>query len=209
MSMKKLFTTEIAEATEIFGAATGRALAYRGRAIKPWFFSVLSGAKKGLFALLTYAVLVLNVAAEPLGRLFHTPEQRALLNTARKTMPMNAGGEAETPSAPDFALKGVVTRSDGKRSVWLNGRMEHGTTRPGAQERNQVQVQLPAGATELKVGQSIDPATGRVTESYRRPPPEPVAVKPAPTQQPNAKDAGKAPAPKSLDEDRDPDKPAP
>ena len=136
---------------------------------------------------------VLDASAEPLGRLFHTPEQRALLDNARKTMPMNVGGEEQAPSAPDFTLKGVVTRSDGKRSVWLNDRLEHSAGRAG----EQVPVQLPGGEVKLKVGQSIDPATGRVTESYRRPPLEP-AAKPLPE-----KPTGKAPSPKPRDEDSD------
>ena len=144
--------------------------------------------------------LTLTAPAEPLGRLFHTPEQRALLDTARKTMPMNAVGEPEAPSTPDFTLKGIVTRSDGQRSIWLNDRLEHGAGRAS----DQVPVQLPSGEIKLKVGQSIDPTTGRVTESYRRVPPEPVTAKPE-----QAKETSKAPAPKPRDEDNDPDKPAP
>lgn len=148
--------------------------------------------------ILACCTFALDASAEPLGRLFHTPEQRALLDNARKTMPMNVSGEEQAPSTPDFTLKGVVTRSDGKRSVWLNDRLEHGAGRAG----DPVQVQLPSGEIKLKVGQSIDPATGRVTENYRRPPPEPVAAKPAP------KETGKAPAPKPRDEDSEADKPA-
>lgn len=150
---------------------------------------------KAIFILIG-CVLTLTVHAEPLGRLFFTPEQRALLDTARRTMPMNAGGAAEAPSAPDFSLKGIVTRSDGKRSVWVNGRVEQGSVRPGMQERNQVQIQLPSGEVKLKVGQSIDPATGQVTESYRRPPPEPGIAKPASPKAPTPPDGSKAPTPK-------------
>lgn len=154
--------------------------------------------------ILASCALVLNASAEPLGRLFHSPEQRALLDTARKTMPMNLSGEAQAPSAPDYTLKGVVTRSDGKRSVWLNNRLEHGAGRAG----EQVPVQVPGGEVKLKVGQSIDPATGRVIEGYRRPAPEPAAAKPAPE-----KSTGKTPSPKPRDEDSDPNpnpgKPAP
>lgn len=154
--------------------------------------------------ILACCICTLNAQAEPLGRLFHSPEQRALLDTARKTMPMNVGGEAQAPSIQDFTLKGVVTRSDGKRSVWLNNRLEHGAGRAG----EQVPVPVPGGEVKLKVGQSIDPATGRVIESYRRPAPEPVAAKSAPE-----KVTGKTPSPKPRDEDSDPNsdsgKPAP
>ena len=150
--------------------------------------------------------LALTAQAESLGRLFHTPEQRALLDTARKTMPMNASGATEAPAAPDYSLKGIVTRSDGKRSIWVNGRMESGAVRPGTQERNQVQIQLPGGEVKLKVGQSIDPTTGQVTESYRRPPPEPAITKPTSPKAPIAPSVSKTPAPKVHDEDADPDK---
>lgn len=154
--------------------------------------------------------LTLIAQAEPLGRLFHTPEQRALLDTARKTMPMNTGntgGETEAPSAPDFSLNGIVTRSDGKRSVWVNHHVEQDAAQPGAQHRNQIQVQLPGGAIKLKVGQRIDPATGQVTESFHRAPPVPPIVKPTTPKAPTPPDVHKTPAPKARDEDADFDKP--
>ncbi len=156
--------------------------------------------------ILVGCMLTLTAQAEPLGRLFHTPEQRALLDTARRTMPMNVGGAVETPSAPDLSLKGVVTRSDGQRSIWVNGHLEHGAVRLGAQERNQVRLALPSGEVKLKVGQSIDPATGQVTESYRRPPPEPSIVKPTPPKAPTPPSINKAPSPKAHDDDAEIDK---
>jgi hypothetical protein len=219
MNFKKLFATEITKHTEAPRIVACRILAARVRAAIPAmrrFFSVISVssvAKKGFIVLLAFTAFVLDASAESLGRLFHTPEQRALLDNARKTMPMNAGGETQTPSTPDFTLKGVVTRSDGKRSVWINGHLEQDTTPTRGLERNQAQVRLPSGEVKLKVGQSIDPATGRVTENYRRPPPEPVIAKPAPAKAPAAPNAGKTPPPKASDEDSDsnPDsgKPAP
>ena len=158
--------------------------------------------------ILTGCVLAQTAQAEPLERLFHTPEQRVLLDTARKTMPMNAGGTAEAPSVPDLSLSGIVTRSDGQRSIWVNGRLEHGAVGTGAQERNQVQIRLPSGEVKLKVGQSIDPATGQVTENFRRPPPEPAIAKPAPPTAPIPPTVNKAPAPKARNEDADSDNPA-
>jgi len=154
-----------------------------------------------LILILACCTFSLDASAEPLGRLFHTPEQRALLDNARKTMPMNASGEEQVNSAPDFMLKGIVTRSDGQRSVWLNGRVEHGVGRAS----DRVPVQLPGGEIKLKVGQSIDPASGRVTENYRRPPPEPIIPKPVST----VKEPSKAPATKPHDEDSDVDKSVP
>lgn len=143
--------------------------------------------------------------AEPMGRLFHTPEQRALLDNARKTTPMNVGGEVETPNTPTFTLKGIVTRSDGKRSVWMNGHIEHDAVQSKGQERNQTQVQLPGGEVKLKVGQRIDPATGQVVENYRRPAPEAAPTKTAPAKATPLQTP--LPAPKLRDEDKEPDQP--
>lgn len=151
-------------------------------------------------------VLTLTTQAEPLGRLFYTPEQRVLLDTARRTMPMNPSGADEAPAAPDLSLKGIVTRSDGQRSIWVNGRIERSRVRPGSQERNQVKLTLPGGEVKLKVGQTIDPATGQVTENYRRPAPEPALAKPVPPKAPTPPNINKTPAPKAHDDDADADK---
>lgn len=157
---------------------------------------------------LMLCVLAVAAQAQSMGRLFHTPEQRALLDTARKTTPMNVEGEAETENAPNLTLRGIVTRSDGKRSVWMNNHLEHGATSSGAQERNQTQVQLPGGSVKLKVGQRIDPSTGLVTENFRQPVPEPAKAAPARTSP--SSEAQKTPVTQPRHEDNDPEqRPAP
>ena len=57
-------------------------------------------------------------AEEPLGRLFFTPERRQQLDSQRehKALP-----EQEIQSAPALTIDGVVTRSSGRRTVWVNG----------------------------------------------------------------------------------------
>lgn len=70
-----------------------------------------------LFAggLLTHGTLSHAAAAVPLGRLFMTPESRATLERQRQldtpTTHVSGGGR----------LDGVVTRSAGKTTVWING----------------------------------------------------------------------------------------
>lgn len=145
------------------------------------------------------------VKAEPLGRLFYTPEQRAQLDNARRTTPMNTGVEAETVIAPNVTLRGIVTRSDGKRTVWMNNHLEHSVMQKGAQERNQTQVQLPGGEVKLKVGQHIDPATGQVVENFRHPAPEPLAPKATPPKAETPSVAKPQPLLKSRDEDKEPE----
>ena len=126
------------------------------------------------------------MAQAELGRLFHTPEQRAFLDLARKSTPLNAIGESDAATTEQgLSVSGIVTRSDGKRSTWVNGHLEHDAAITNKQDRTQVWVKLPGGEVKLKVGQSIDPATGQVAEGYRRAaPPEPAVSKPAPPKSP-------------------------
>jgi len=150
--------------------------------------------------ILLFCVYVLPTQAETLGRLFYTPEQRAMLDIARKTAPLNASGEAEANGAQGFIVNGVVTRSDGQRSTWVNGHLQQSVERPGKHDRSQAHIKLPDGEIKLKVGQSFNPVTGRVEEGYRRPPPpalpEPASAKPAPA---------KTPAPDTRDDNAEPE----
>lgn len=77
-------------------------------------------------------------AAESLGRLFLTPEHRAVLEQQRRA------GTLDRTSADDERLRldGELTRSSGKRTVWINGRRHD-----------------DAGPLQLSVGGSIDRAT--------------------------------------------------
>ena len=57
-------------------------------------------------------------AEEPLGRLFFTPERRQALDQQRQS---GIQEKAEIPADPTLTINGVVTRSSGKRTVWING----------------------------------------------------------------------------------------
>lgn len=86
------------------------------------------------------------LAADP-GRLFYTPAQRAELEAAR------AGSVSPTDQAPESApplrFDGIVMRSDGRSTSWVNGQ-----PRTGA-----------ASVEGLKPGQIR--ADGRVYEPYQ------------------------------------------
>lgn len=128
-----------------------------------------------------------------LGRLFFTPAERAALDTQRKLAGEMANRpvrkDADTPKAPPpkmVTLNGVLRRSDGETTIWVNGLAVHERFRdvdvmPGSISREAVAVQLPGSGrrVKLKVGQSVDSATGQVEENYRRAPepedPEPSA----------------------------------
>lgn len=126
----------------------------------------------------------MTFAAEPLGRLFYTPAQRTQLETARaqrdRRVPINTATESEsaTPQGPDVVTySGVVRRSDGKSTVWINGKpvternaatsdvSVRGVRRDGA-----VAIAVPQTdrSAALKVGQSLDVMSGTIEEPYAR-----------------------------------------
>ena len=69
------------------------------------------------------------VAAEPLGRLFFTTAQRASLDTARSQrsrVTLSAEKNEEAAQVPEvITYGGMVRRSDGKSTIWLNNRAMH------------------------------------------------------------------------------------
>lgn len=109
--------------------------------------------------------------AEPSGRLFFTPAQRAAMDLARlrgAPQPTVEHAAPPVPAAPSVRLDGVVQRSDGKRSVWLNGKMQDADgSAPGDRGRNRATIPIPGqGRIELKVGQTADGETGELIDPY-------------------------------------------
>lgn len=105
-------------------------------------------------------------SAEPLGRLFFTPAQRNALDAGKQVATPRA---AARPRPRTVRLNGVVTRSDGETTVWLNGKPDpdaHIRVPSGRDARVTVPLVTPGGQATLKVGQSLDPSTGKITESY-------------------------------------------
>lgn len=101
------------------------------------------------------------------GRLFYTPTQRAMLNDARvrkvSDQP-NPSAAAPTPPVPaPVSFDGVITRSDGVSTHWVNGRPHVG--------RSSDKVQ------NLKPGQTR--AEQKVYESYQIRQPETVRIIPS------------------------------
>lgn len=142
-----------------------------------------------------------SASAEPLGRLFHTQQERDALDAVRRATPAGSTATTTEPERDGVTVSGVVTRSDGKRSTWINGHMEHDAPAAGSVS---VPVRGPSGEVKLKVGQSIDPATGKITEGYRDPlspklPTNPEEKPPLPAAPPK-----KPAAPHHDDSDTDP-----
>jgi hypothetical protein len=133
-----------------------------------------------------------------LGRLFFTPAERAVLEEARRKnirAEIQAAEKAKPERAPvrNVTVTGLVRRSDGESTVWVNGNPTDGAAVDGlkvrvtAGQQAAVIVHEPErGRTvRLKVGQRADILTGRVEEGYqRREAAAPQAALPAPAPEP-------------------------
>jgi len=129
---------------------------------------------------------VAALAAEPFGRLFTTPAERATLDHLRQTRkiePVNVDPTKEVlelaPVAPSaVSVQGYVKRSDGKKgTVWINDQpVQENSTTGGVEvgklprNGNEVQLKVPGldRSLKLKAGQAYDPETDSITESKVR-----------------------------------------
>lgn len=100
-------------------------------------------------------------AAENLGRLFFTPQQRQDLDRRRQANIQ----ESAVTSNNFVTVNGQVSRSQGKTTVWINGVPQENTRRPPDPAR----VTLPGGEGEssvnLKIGQTLDKTRGQVRDT--------------------------------------------
>jgi hypothetical protein len=149
--------------------------------------------------------------APTLGRLFFTPEERARIDALRRRPPVTSTppvAAAQPEHAPQveppkyLTLNGVVRRSDGATTVWLNDKPVRGRTtaegimvvpsaRAGTPGDVTVRVPQTGQSVDLKVGQQLEVTSGRVQEGYRAPR---VAAAPQAVQTPPEAAAPAAPA---------------
>ena len=156
-----------------------------------------------LWRLIPCVVLVIaadSAAAQeqPLGRLFFTPAQRSSLDVARSqraltTLATEKTEEtvAATPVPQTITYDGMVRRSDGKTTVFINSRPVNdkdpvggGTIVGRVRPDGGVTLQVPQSgrSIDLKPGQRIELLSGTIEEAHSRKPaaPEPkLAAKPA------------------------------
>ena len=144
-----------------------------------------------------YALVVLFAAvtgaahAQSFGRLFSTPEQRIQLDEVREEYEYGKpprppepevkkdDSQANRPALPQVTVNGVVLRSSGNDTSWVNGtRILSGQTTPEGIRIEPRRVKGPAvklvlpsgvGTTPIKPGQRIDIVSGTVVETYRAP----------------------------------------
>lgn len=118
------------------------------------------------------ALLVMHPAsAEISGRLFFTPEQRAMLDNARRQNIQQATEEQAAMSG-GVTFNGVVQRSDGRATLWVNNRPMSGADAanrfgPVKNGNPVLKMPYPGQSIDLKVGQRLDPVTGRAVEPYQ------------------------------------------
>ena len=106
----------------------------------------------------------------PLGRLFLTPERRAVLERQRQ---LNIQEKTqETIEVASVHVNGMVRRSAGKATVWVNGRPQQEgesatgvAVRPSARQLEQVEIRVgeetPAA---LRVGEKLNRATQELSD---------------------------------------------
>lgn len=129
--------------------------------------------------------------------MFFTPAQRASLDTARTqraraTLSTEKTEETAAPVPQTITYDGMVRRSDGKTTVWLNNRPVDdkdpagGATlvgRVGADGSVSLQVPQSGRSVDLKPGQSIELLSGAIDEGFLR---KPAATEPKPAAKPPA-----------------------
>lgn len=122
----------------------------------------------GIVGIAMLAITSLSVSADELGRLFFTPERRQQLDYQRRfNVPERTAPEEQT-----LTINGVVTRSSGKRTIWINGEAQSGNDKeegiavtPDSQHPGRVLVS-PAGkpTTRVKTGSTFNRDSGESSD---------------------------------------------
>lgn len=127
-------------------------------------------------------------ADPPIGRMFFTPSQRASLDIARSQRTRvtvateTTAQEVIQPVPQTITYGGMVRRSDGQTTVWINDRAVDNQAPAGGativrrvRPDGAVTLEVPQSnrRVDLKVGQSVEVLSGSVGEPYARPAPAP------------------------------------
>jgi len=150
--------------------------------MRPWLQPSLLARRVAVMGLVLAGLGAASaVQAQELGRLFTTPETRARLDQLRArhdySKPVTRQAE-ETQPVPTLTVNGLVLRSDGRRTTWINGSaiLEGEPTREGVQVEigrkleDGVRLMLPQGfrTVRLKPGEKLMLPEGRVLDAYEQ-----------------------------------------
>ena len=115
-----------------------------------------------MFALLAAVLRApLAGAAEDLGRLFFTPQQRQDLDRRRAA---NAQEAAAIIQESTLTLQGQVSRSGGKTTTWINGVPQQDTHRTSDPARARIRTSEDEPEVTLKVGETRDLVRGETRD---------------------------------------------
>jgi hypothetical protein len=104
-----------------------------------------------------------------IGRLFFSPDERAMLDRMRQ----KSGGSTVT-ATEQVTLNGIVRRSSGKTTAWINQVPQNENETPqgiavqqGKTSKPSALLLLPSGKqVQLKAGQTFDTTKGKIREGY-------------------------------------------
>lgn len=107
--------------------------------------------------------------AELAGRLFFAPQERTALDALRHADSASGARAGDVP----ITVNGLVSRSSGKSTVWINGAPQPESEQIAAAKKKgaaaEITVKPPGSARihSLKVGQTLTPGSGEIRESYQ------------------------------------------
>ncbi len=115
-----------------------------------------------ILMLMCFAASASATAAEELGRLFLTPQQRQDLDRRRATNRT----EEEAPQIREgpLTLDGQVQRSSGRTTTWINGTPQYDSYSSRDPARITVTPNEGEPGVRLKIGQTYDRASGQVRD---------------------------------------------
>ena len=117
-----------------------------------------------------------SVNAEELGRLFFTPQQRAMLERSQHPDIGNPGqpGQPDQPAiAESLTVSGIVQKHGGERTVWING-VPQVAGKSDEQAPESVPVAIPGQAqpVKIKVGEKVRLSPPAPQKTEKQIPPE-------------------------------------
>jgi hypothetical protein len=113
-----------------------------------------------------------EVAAQELGRLFFTPEQRTALDARRKARVPDKPAAVPQVESPVTRVNGVVQRAGGRSTVWVNNEPipegaqaeAAGAPRPTGDGRVNIPLGEGGRGIQMRVGEALNRGSGEVSD---------------------------------------------